>query len=220
VIVRVLRGHVEPNHATMLWGQLSERLAHAEVPEGQLSATFGRQVHGDGTESFVYVTTWRDVESIYAWVGGVDLVSTPRFLRGLEELVDTLEVQHYLGFESDAEQADVQVIERGEPERVNVDACPHRAYAGGADRRSAVAQRLLFLGRGRHRVLTARWSPPLPRGTLFRLLTNPRGLASLPLCQLSSQRLASPCPPSKRQHTARRGRITASSYYARSTTAT
>jgi hypothetical protein len=117
VIVRVLRGHVEPNHATMLWGQLSERLAHAEVPEGQLSLTFGRQVHGDGTESFVYVTTWRDVESIYAWVGGPDLVSTPRFLQGLEELVDGFEVQHYLGFEAD-EPSDCQVVEQREPERV------------------------------------------------------------------------------------------------------
>jgi hypothetical protein len=117
VIVRVLRGHVEPNHATMLWGQLSERLAHAEVPEGQLSATFGRQVHGDGTESFVYVTTWRDVESIYTWAGGADLVSTPRFLRGLEELVDGFEVQHYLGFEPD-EPADDQVVEQREPGRV------------------------------------------------------------------------------------------------------
>ena len=117
MIVRVLRGHVEPNHATMLWGQLSERLAHSEVPEGQLSATFGRQVHGDGTESFVYVTTWRDVESIYAWVGGPDLVSTPRFLLGLEELVDGFEVQHYLGFEPD-EPADYQVVEQREPGRV------------------------------------------------------------------------------------------------------
>ena len=117
MIVRVLRGHVEPNHATMLWGQLSERLAHADVPEGQLSATFGRQVHGDGTESFVYVTTWRDVESIYAWAGGADLVSTPRFLRGLEELVDRFEVQHYLGFQPD-EPAGDKIVEQREPGRV------------------------------------------------------------------------------------------------------
>jgi hypothetical protein len=107
VIVRILHGYAEAHHAGSLWGVLADRLARARVPEGRLSATFGRQVHGDGSESFVYVTTWRDMESIYAWVGGRDLIGTPRLLRGLESLLDGFEVQHYIAPElPDIQQAD------------------------------------------------------------------------------------------------------------------
>jgi hypothetical protein len=96
VIVRVVHAFAEAQHAGSLWGVIAARLARAEVPAGRLSATFGRQVHGDGSESFVYVTTWRDMDSIYAWVGGRDVVGTARLFRGLERLLDGYDVQHYI----------------------------------------------------------------------------------------------------------------------------
>jgi len=96
LIVRVVHAYAEAQHAGSLWGVLAARLARSEVPEGQFSATFGRQVHGDGSESFVYVTTWHDMDAIYAWVGGRDLVATPRLFRGLEKLLDGYDVQHYI----------------------------------------------------------------------------------------------------------------------------
>jgi len=97
VIVRVLRGHVTARNAPQLWAGLADRMAGIEPPAGQLGATFGRQIHGDGSESFVYVTTWVDMESVYEWVGGRDLVSTARLMHDLEGLMDDFEVQHFLG---------------------------------------------------------------------------------------------------------------------------
>jgi hypothetical protein len=97
VIVRVLRGHVSARNAPQLWAGLAERMSGIGAPAGQLSATFGRQIHGDGSESFVYVTTWVDMQSVYEWVGGRDLVSTARLMHDLEGLMDDFEVQHFLG---------------------------------------------------------------------------------------------------------------------------
>ena len=97
MIVRVLRGHVSAKNAPQLWAGLAARMSGIEVPAGQLGATFGRQIHGDGSESFVYVTTWEDMQSVYEWVGGRDLVSTARLMRDLEGLMDDFEVQHFLG---------------------------------------------------------------------------------------------------------------------------
>jgi hypothetical protein len=68
-----------------------------DPPAGRLGAIFGRQINGDGSESFVYVTTWVDMEAVYDWVGGRDLISTARLMHDLEGLMDDFEVQHYLG---------------------------------------------------------------------------------------------------------------------------
>jgi hypothetical protein len=97
VIVRVLRGHVSARNAPQLWAGLADRLSGIEAPAGQLGATFGRQIHGDGSESFVYVTTWVDMQSVYEWVGGRDLVSTARLMDDLEGLMDDFDVEHFLG---------------------------------------------------------------------------------------------------------------------------
>jgi heme-degrading monooxygenase HmoA len=97
VIVRVLRGHVSARNATLLWTALAERMSGIEPPRGQIGAVFGRQIHGDGSESFVYVTTWHDMQAVYEWVGGRDLVSTARLMHDLEGLMDEFEVQHFIG---------------------------------------------------------------------------------------------------------------------------
>jgi hypothetical protein len=97
VIVRVLRGRVSAKNAALLWASLAERMSGTEPPAGQLDAIFGRQIHGDGSESFVYVTIWVDMEAVYSWVGGPDLSSTARVMHDLERLMDEFEVQHFLG---------------------------------------------------------------------------------------------------------------------------
>jgi hypothetical protein len=97
VIVRVLRGRVSARNAPQLWAGLAERMSGIPPPAGQRSAIFGRQIHGDGSESFVYVTTWDDMQAVYEWVGGRDLVSTARLMHDLEGLMDDFEVQHFLG---------------------------------------------------------------------------------------------------------------------------
>jgi hypothetical protein len=97
VIVRVLRGHVPARNVDRLWSDLAERMDGVAPPDGQLNAEFGRQVHADGSESFVYVTTWLDMAAVYSWVGGPSALSQPRLLRGLEHLLDEVDVQHYIG---------------------------------------------------------------------------------------------------------------------------
>ena len=97
MVVRVLRGRVSARNASHLWASLADRMSGIEPPAGQLSATFGRQIHGDGSESFVYVTTWVNMEAVYDWVGGPDHISTTRLMRDLEFLLDDFDVQHYLG---------------------------------------------------------------------------------------------------------------------------
>jgi len=68
-----------------------------DPPAGRLGAIFGRQINGDGSEGFVYVTTWVNMEAVYDWVGGPDLISIARLMRDVEYLLDDFEVQHFLG---------------------------------------------------------------------------------------------------------------------------
>ena len=97
MIVRVLRGHVSARNAPQLWAGLAERMSGIGAPAGRLGAIFGRQINGDGSEGFVYVTTWVNMEAVYDWVGGPDLISTARLMRDLEFLLDDFEVQHFIG---------------------------------------------------------------------------------------------------------------------------
>jgi hypothetical protein len=97
VIVRVLRGHVSARNASQLWASLAERMSGIGPPAGRLGAIFGRQINGDGSEGFVYVTTWVNMEAVYDWVGGPDLISMAGLMRDLEFLLDDFEVQHFLG---------------------------------------------------------------------------------------------------------------------------
>jgi hypothetical protein len=128
VIVRVQHAYAEAQHAGNLWGVLAARLARADVPEGRLSATFGRQVHGDGSESFVYVTTWQDMESIYAWVGGRDLVATPRLFHGLERFLDGYDVQHYIAPDLD-QLTEEQALQQAAPSAAGADVARRAASA-------------------------------------------------------------------------------------------
>ena len=62
--------------------------------EGLLNAHVGRQVHTDGSEEIVFVTVWVNLESVYRWIGGRNLLETP-VLSERPDLFKTFDVQHY-----------------------------------------------------------------------------------------------------------------------------
>jgi hypothetical protein len=108
-------------------------MAGIEPPNGQLSAVFGRQIHGDGSESCVYVTTWGDMQAVYEWVGSRDLVSTARLMRDLEVLMDDFEVQHFIGSNLATAWA-LDATEAADTERRPVSASGPQAPAGSGMR--------------------------------------------------------------------------------------
>ena len=95
MIIRVLRGRVQPVRQAAFRAQAGQALVDARTHEGFVSAHVGRQVHGDGTEEVLFVSLWRDLESLYRWVGSTDLLETPVLSRGLPDVFETYEVQHY-----------------------------------------------------------------------------------------------------------------------------
>jgi heme-degrading monooxygenase HmoA len=95
LIIRILRGRVQPVRQAAFRAQARQALADARGRDGFVSAHVGRQVHGDGTEEVLFVSLWRDLESLYRWVGSTDLLETPVLSRGLPDVFETYEVQHY-----------------------------------------------------------------------------------------------------------------------------
>ena len=63
-------------------------------------AQIGRQVHTDGGEEIIFVSIWRDLEALYGWLGGTDLLRTPMLNDGGVEVLEHFEVQHYEVLES------------------------------------------------------------------------------------------------------------------------
>jgi hypothetical protein len=95
VILRVLRGRVQPHRVAELRGRAGRVLEDARRRDGCTYAQIGRQVHGDGSEEVLFVSLWRDLESLYGWVGGTDLLRTPVLSGAGPDLFDSHEVQHY-----------------------------------------------------------------------------------------------------------------------------
>jgi hypothetical protein len=82
-----------PDNVQAFHEEARAALASARGSQGLLFGEVGRQAHPDCSEDVVFVTVWRDLESLYRWLGGNDLLSTP-LLRG-GTLIDRVEVQHY-----------------------------------------------------------------------------------------------------------------------------
>lgn len=68
-------------------------LAAARGSDGLLYGEVGRQILADCGEDIVFVTVWRDLDSLYRWMGHNDLLSSA--LLGDGHLLERLEVQHY-----------------------------------------------------------------------------------------------------------------------------
>ncbi len=95
MIIRVVRFRVAPSAKYAAIRAARNEFFGPDRPRGLLHATFGRQDKGDDWPTFVTVTEWADMESLYAWLGGPDLkvVALPD---GWTEPTELIDVQHYL----------------------------------------------------------------------------------------------------------------------------
>jgi heme-degrading monooxygenase HmoA len=99
LIVRVLKGRVQVGQVAVFREQARKALDGARQSEGLVYAQVGRQAHSDGGEEIVFVSVWRDLEALYGWVGGTDLLETPVLSSGSLDVFDRFEVQHYETYE-------------------------------------------------------------------------------------------------------------------------
>ena len=99
MIVRVLQGRVPPGQAAVFRQQAEQALEDARRHDGLVFAQVGRQAHGDGSEEIAFVSVWRDLEALYGWLGGTDLLDTPVFNGGSPTVFERFEVQHYESYE-------------------------------------------------------------------------------------------------------------------------
>jgi len=60
-----------------------------------LHGELARQIRPDCSEDVVFLTTWRDLGALYAWIGRDDLLASPLLREDDESLFLSLEVQHY-----------------------------------------------------------------------------------------------------------------------------
>ena len=116
MIVRVLRGRVLPGHVASFREQARQALHDARQHDGLLYAQIGRQALSDGGEEIVFVTEWRNLEALYRWVGGTDLLDTPVIDGDKTNVFEHFEVQHFETYESaDADPPDTAGSPTGAP---------------------------------------------------------------------------------------------------------
>ena len=121
MIIRVLRGQVQPVRLAEFRAQAQGALSDAHGHDGFLCGHVGRQAYGDGGEEVLFVSVWRDLNSLYRWVGGTDLLDTPVLSRGASDVFETYEVQHYEVWEAGdgAEFEDQATASAGSPHRLD-----------------------------------------------------------------------------------------------------
>jgi quinol monooxygenase YgiN len=95
LIVRVLQGRVHPEQIAVFREQAQQALDEARQQDGLIHAEVGRQIHQDGGEQVIFVSVWRDLDALYRWIGGTDLLDTPVLNGGTADLFQHFEVQHY-----------------------------------------------------------------------------------------------------------------------------
>ena len=99
MIVRVLQGRVLPDQTAVFRRQARQALDDARRRDGLLHAQVGRQANPDGSEAIAFVTVWRDLPALYAWLGGTDLLDTPVLSSGDSAVFEYYEVQHFESYE-------------------------------------------------------------------------------------------------------------------------
>ena len=95
MIVRILKGRVQPGQVAVFRDQAVQVLHDARQRDGLAHAELARQVHSDGSEEIVFVSVWDSLEDLYRWVGSTDLLDTPVQNGGRPNIFDHFEVQHY-----------------------------------------------------------------------------------------------------------------------------
>jgi hypothetical protein len=74
-------------------------LDDARGRDGIIHAEVGRQACPDGGEEVVFVSIWRDLESLYHWVGGSDLLDTPVLSNCSTGVFEEFGVEHYEAYD-------------------------------------------------------------------------------------------------------------------------
>jgi quinol monooxygenase YgiN len=100
LIVRVLQGRVLPGQTAVFRQQAQQALNDARRRDGLVYAQVGRQAYSDGSEEISFVSVWRDLSALYAWLGGTDLLDMPAFNNGGPALFEQCEVQHFESYET------------------------------------------------------------------------------------------------------------------------
>lgn len=95
LIFRVLHGRVKPECISIFRGQAAEALERTRRQYGCSFASVGRQAHKDGSEDVVFVTLWTNLNAVYDWVGGVDLLDSPIIAGGRPDVFVSFDIQHY-----------------------------------------------------------------------------------------------------------------------------
>lgn len=101
MIVRILKGRVNPGQLTAFRTQAQWVLRDIREQDGIVHAEVARQVYADGGEEIILVSVWRDLEAIYSWLGVTDILQMPMRGRGEPNVFERFEVQHYEGVEGD-----------------------------------------------------------------------------------------------------------------------
>ena len=101
MIVRILKGRVNPGQLAALRSQAQWVLRDIQEQDGSVHAEVARQVYADGGEEIVLVSVWRDLGAIYGWLGVTDILQMPMRGRGEPNVFEHFEVQHYEVLETD-----------------------------------------------------------------------------------------------------------------------
>jgi heme-degrading monooxygenase HmoA len=99
LIVRILKGHVQPGQVSTFREQARQAVDDARGRDGIVYAGVARQACIDGAEEVIFVSVWRDLEALYRWVGGVDLLETPMLNNGNTRIFEQFGVEHYEAYE-------------------------------------------------------------------------------------------------------------------------
>ncbi len=94
MIVRVLRGRVPADRAQAFHRHARDAVAYVLGREGIVCAHLARQ-HASGGELVIFTTVWRDFDSIYAWLGGRNLLLSPITGPADDPLLTDVDIQHY-----------------------------------------------------------------------------------------------------------------------------
>jgi hypothetical protein len=94
MILRVLTARTPRDCVPELELRACSLLAPEHRPDGLVYGAFGRQREA-GVERFSFVTVWRDLTSLYAWIGQPDLLASAWLTDGLDERVEDLRAEHF-----------------------------------------------------------------------------------------------------------------------------
>ncbi len=94
MILRVVRGHIMPGRSQEFHARVAAALSAIGQMPGLIHVDVGIQRCEDG-EHVAFSSTWRDLESIYRWVGSNNLLYVSAGSCGYEDVLDECDVQHY-----------------------------------------------------------------------------------------------------------------------------